>query len=508
MSNGAVTIGAVTALWEHRIERLQIAVGAWVGALPYAHDNPRTLRQRARFAALWIARIIGTCESLMLAFKRFFIQIGNRITNRGPQGFLRNVLQMFAGNLAAQILGLLAYPLLARIYAPGQLGVLAFMTSATVISIPLLALRYERALPLASSAQEAGNILVVCFAVLFGMVTLSFVVLFLLPTSIVLRFDVISRYRMFISLAFIPTGSYAILIHEATRQARFSEIARTRIYQALNGPIVQIILGGLFHAGIFGLLTGFLIGQSAGTIGLIRRLLIGHRSPLNGVNLRSAWAAAVKHRRFPLYASWSGVFGASASIFMILTFPLLYGPEVGGLLFLADRVLARPLQLLTMSVFHVFMMESGKVAAEAPQNLRALFLDITVKQFGISAVWIGAIVLSAPYVVPVIFGQQWALAPVYLRYMAIAFFPGSIVSTVLYSLQALGKQKLAAMLDISRTSSIFVALLTAYSFGVGPANAVLICSLIQATAQVVVFTVIYRAVDQASKNARLARGTL
>jgi O-antigen/teichoic acid export membrane protein len=440
----------------------------------------------------------------MLQFNKLLTQLPDRISSLGPQGFVANVMKLYLGNLAAQVLSVFAYPILTRIYTPADMGVLAFVASATVILFPLAGLHYEMALPLAKSEEEAKDILVVCFVALTATIAVIALTLWLLPRFFLDRFGAVAPYRLFIPLALFATASYAILCYEATRQGRFAEMGRTRIYQALNGPIVQIGLGGIFHAGTIGLLIGFVIGQSAGVVGLFRLLLSGRRSALRNVNAGSIWATAVRYKRFPIFSSWSGVFSAAAPNFMTLAFPLLYGAKVGGFLFLAERILVRPLGLLTGSILHVFIMEVGRTAATAPENMRNLFLDITVKQFGISALWISAIVLSAPYFVPFIFGDQWAAAPIYLRYLAIGFFPGSIVTTVLYTLQALGKQKLAAAIDVCRTSSIIITLVIAYKFGLGAMDAVLACSLAQAAAQVAVFAVMYREVDRASARAQHA----
>jgi O-antigen/teichoic acid export membrane protein len=415
--------------------------------------------------------------------------------------FLHNILRLVAGNFAAQLLTLLAYPFLTRLYAPADMGVLAFVSTAAVILSPLVALRYEMALPLAGTDEEAGSVLAVCFVTLCATTALIALALWLAPLSAFARFGTIAPYRMFLPLSMFAFGAYTIVTYEATRLSRFSDIARTRIFQALNGPLVQIVLGAL-HVGKIGLLIGFIVGQGAGTLGLSRKLVFGAHSPLRQVTLKSAKAAAFKYRHFALFSSWSGVFSFGASALTTLLLTLLYGPVVGGYLFLGERVLVRPMGLLTMSFLQVFMMEAGKAARERPEELRRLFLSITKKQFVISTLWIGSIVLGAPYVIPLAFGNQWDSASIYIQVIGLAFFPSSIANSVMFTLQLIGKQKLAAGLDVVRFCLVLLSLVTAYWLGATPLQALFASSAVLAVTQGIILVIMYLAVDRISRAPR------
>ena len=79
--------------------------------------------------------------------------------------FARNVLIMFTGTVLGQLASLLLSPVLTRIYSPELFGILGFFTSFIGIIGVISALRYNIALPLAGSKEDAANLLAVCFIV-------------------------------------------------------------------------------------------------------------------------------------------------------------------------------------------------------------------------------------------------------------------------------------------------------------------------------------------------------
>lgn len=185
--------------------------------------------------------------------------------------FQNNVFKLIAGNFIAQGASLAAYPILTRIYVPEQFGILSFIVAATNTLQPLIGLRYEMALPLTKSDEEAGNVIVVCGVALLLTVGLVTVGLWWLPLPLLSRFSTIAPYRMFIALGTLGIGSYIILIYEATRRSRYTDLARTRIVQSIGGPIVQIVLGTV-GAGTLGLLIGFLVAGASGSAGLSKKM--------------------------------------------------------------------------------------------------------------------------------------------------------------------------------------------------------------------------------------------
>ena len=415
-----------------------------------------------------------------------------------------NVLRMLAGNASAQLLTLAAYPLLTRLYTPAEIGVLSVLSAAITILAPAASLRLEMALPLSRTDREAGSMLVACGLALLLTTLAAFGVMALLPPAWPGDMSAAAPYRWFLPLALFAFGGYVILVNEATRRNRFSDIARTRVLQAFNGPAIQIG-AGWWGLGSLGLLVGLVVGQCSGSIGLALKLLRGPASPLRRWSFASVRAAVMRHHQFALFSSWTGVVSAASTYLMTLAFAFIYGPAVSGFMFLGERVLMRPLFLITSAILPVYTREVARIWSDEPARLPTLFQSVVKKQLLVSLAWLVPIVLVAPYIVPRLFGPTWAEAALYVQVLAIGYLPTSVLHPVLHTLQLLKRQKLAALLDVLRSLAVFGAIGAVAAVGVPPLTAALLCSLVQACTQVAVLVVTWRTVGSMAA-ARSQRG--
>ena len=78
---------------------------------------------------------------------------------RPKTSFAGDVLKLVSGTTIAQLIGILASPILTRLYAPEAFGALALFTSITSILGVIACLRYELAIMLPESDEDAANLL-------------------------------------------------------------------------------------------------------------------------------------------------------------------------------------------------------------------------------------------------------------------------------------------------------------------------------------------------------------
>ena len=93
-------------------------------------------------------------------------------------------------------------------------------------------------------------------------------------------------------------------------------------------------------------------------------------------------ALARRYRRFPLIASWAALIdsaGGSQLLYLLVT--SAYSARIAGFIFLAERVVARPLSMVGTSVLQVFMGEAGRTASEDPPRLKKRFFQVVNRQF-------------------------------------------------------------------------------------------------------------------------------
>jgi len=77
--------------------------------------------------------------------------------------FAGDVLKLVTGTTIAQIITIVASPILTRLYGPEAFGFFALFTSITSIIGVIACIRYELAIMLPKSDEEAANLLGLCF---------------------------------------------------------------------------------------------------------------------------------------------------------------------------------------------------------------------------------------------------------------------------------------------------------------------------------------------------------
>jgi O-antigen/teichoic acid export membrane protein len=380
--------------------------------------------------------------------------------------FLRNVSIMVTGTASGQFVSLLLAPALTRLYSPQQFGVLSVYTAALTILTVVAAMRYEMTLPLAANDEDAINLTAVCGCALALTTAAVAFASALLPDAMVQRFmpgsdaDTIAITRWLLPVGYLCLGAYFISLYLATREGAFRMIAMSRFNQGLVGPASQIVLA-VTGAGTAGLLIGSILGQSVGTIGLTQKVIASKPGLLRAVNWRRMLELANRYRNFPLISSWTaflGLGGGNQLLYLLVT--MQYSAKIAGFIFLVERVVARPLTVIGTSILQVFVQEAGQMANAAPDKLRERFRQLVTHQFLLAAVWIVVANIAAAMLFPVVFGEEWSEATVYLQAISLAYLAQAVMQPVYHTLQILERQVMAATWQIARVAlsvGVFVA---------------------------------------------------
>jgi O-antigen/teichoic acid export membrane protein len=407
---------------------------------------------------------------------------------------------MFTGTAIGQFGAIVLAPVLTRIYSPAMFGVLGFFTALLTILSVIAALRYEMALLIVRSDEDAANLLAVCMTVLFcttglDCVIISALSLWNLPTVL---FGTLAPYRWLLPVGFFCIGAYQVMVNYATRQTAFKIIARTKIYQGTIGPLSQIGLG-LSGFGVWGLVIGFIIGQSTGVSLLFARLVLIPRA-LGSTSLSGMKKVATRFRRFPLVSSWSGLIEAAGGSYLLLVaVPLLYSNSIAGFVFLADRIIGRPLLLISTSILQVYVGDMSRLINDDPDSIHRRFLHLAMYQFVIVASWLIVVNITAPVLFPLVFGKEWQEAVPYLRVLSIAYLPQMVIHALMHTLQVLERQVMSAIWEGGRFIAVCGTFVLSHAFGQSALQAILAYSIVQAMAQIILFILMYHSIQSLRK---------
>jgi len=352
------------------------------------------------------------------------------------------------GTALAHLVTALALPFSARLYDPAEFSIAAAFMSAVNILAVAACLRYEMAIPLVDSDEDAANLLVLSCIL---SVVVAFVVGGLLsvwPGVFELTGQsALAPYGWLLPIVIALTGAYLALQMWFVRRKAFRVIATSRVGQSLLGAGLQIGFG-LAAVAPLGLLLGQGSNASGGGLLLAARALApSERKVFAAVSLRRMFELSREHFRFPKFSVWEAL-ANSASIYapVLLITALVPGPTAGYLA-LATFVLQAPMALIGSSIQQVFV-------ATAPGEDRAGRLNLYTSNMlrtlaKLAAAPIVALAVSGPALFALLFGEAWRPAGALVTWMTPWFLLQFLASPVSTALHIRGLQRTAMVLQLT-----------------------------------------------------------
>lgn len=331
--------------------------------------------------------------------------------------FFKNVSVLVGGTAGAQIIGILSAPILTRLYEPDDFGLLAVFVSLIALFTVLSSLRYELAIPLPKSEQDAANLTVLglCIVALTSVVVFALTGIF--GQTIVTIMDVkkLGEYLWILPLSVFFIGSYQVLSYWCIRQRKFGLIAKTKTRQSVVTAIIQ--LAGAQFGQVY-LIAGQVIGQSFGSFALIKNAF--KYVEFRNVKISELRRLAIRYKQFPLFSTPSGFLNAAGNQLPTLILAALFDVTAAGLFMLANKILMLPISMIGSSISNVFLSEAPK--AQRENRLGGLVQRLFLKLVDISLVPSIILLLLGPRIFEFIFGNEWKEAGVLASWMSIWLF--------------------------------------------------------------------------------------
>lgn len=320
------------------------------------------------------------------------------------RNLLRSTMVLMSGTGSAQAIGLIAAPLLSRMYTPSDFGALGAFTSMLAILSIFATMRYTQAIVLPKRESDSRQLLalallsalIFCIAVAAAIAGAGSSRLLKLP-----QFDDLTRIIWFLPLALLATSVYEAFTYYSLRHRLLGAVARAKIGQSLAQIAVQLAASA---SGAFGLVGGVASGAAVASASLWR----ANRSQTpesDPISLRRIAAVAVRYKRFPLFDTWGAALNSAGLNLPPLVLTALLGPTAAGMYVLAHRVLSLPSSLIGRAVADAFL--SGAPEAKRRGDLAA---QVEVIFALLSGVAMPAIVATAAFgevAFSVIFGEPW-----------------------------------------------------------------------------------------------------
>ena len=339
--------------------------------------------------------------------------------------FLRHVLTLMTGTAVAQGVTFFMMIVLARIYTPRDMGLLATYVSVASILVAVAALRYDMAIMLPRKELEALSV------ARLGMVCLTVVSLLATAASLPLSGLIERQWGREVALWMPLVGLTTFLMSAVelfkywfNRNSDYRAIAVNQAEQQIGLTSGQLVLGMAGMGGMAGLILGHTAGQIFAFVNLGRQAKpLWRRLPQGAPSLR--WAAR-RYRRMPLLNGPNALADALRTNGIQL---LIGGYSVASLgqFQMAWRYLDAPLILINGAVARVFFQ---KLSTIEPGRMRPL-VRVTIKRaILIGLVPFALIYVLSPWIFPFFLGSQWTESGSFARALTPWLFMMLITSPI------------------------------------------------------------------------------
>ncbi|OQY43178.1 MAG: translocase [Anaerolineaceae bacterium 4572_78] len=377
-------------------------------------------------------------------------------------GFAKDVLKLVTGTTFAQVLAVLASPILTRLYNPDAFGIVALFASIVSIVSIISCMRYQLTIMLPDSDEEAANLFAVSviFVIITTLTTIPVIWLGQKAIPYWLNEPKIGFYLWLIPISVFLSGLFLALNYWNSRTKHFGRLSVTQVIRS-TGQV-----GGKLGAGFAGYATGGsmiganVFGQAIATIVLGGQ--IWHDDSLlirSSITWQKIWEGIKRYKEFPLYGTWSALLNTISWQLPVFFLASFFSATVVGYYALGTRLLRLPMSLIGGSIGQVFFQRAAVAKNEGT-------LHIVVENVFRQLVKIGLypslmLMLVGEDLFILVFGSNWAEAGVYVQILSIWTFFWFISSPLSTLFSVLERQDISLYINIA----IFLSRLLALGIG-------------------------------------------
>ena len=382
------------------------------------------------------------------------------------------------GTTLAQGIGILASPILTRLYSPVDFGEFAVIISVVGLLTSVASLRYEDAVVVPKSDVDAANVMTLALISLsiVGLITLIVVELTGGWLLAAIGAGSLAAAPFLIAFVQVSGGAAAVLKRWAVRTKSFGQLATNSLIYAIAMVVAQVGLGllGLASAG---LLVGLMVASMASAVFQARQTLRSHASAMRQVTWQGLRTAAWQYRRFAILSTPSSFMNALGLRAPTLLLAGLYGAGTAGQFALAEQIVGVSASFIAGSVGQVFTAQGARLAHDNPRGLHALFVRTTLSLAATAIVPATLAMVLAPALFGWVFGQAWVDAGWIVAIVAPWYFVYVVANPTGQTLDLLGRQDLYFVREASRLLVLGMAMAAMLLIDLTPLAAVAALSI-------------------------------
>jgi O-antigen/teichoic acid export membrane protein len=365
-----------------------------------------------------------------------------------------SIILLMSGSAAAQLIGVIASPILTRLYTPEDFGMLALYLAVCNIIAVFATGRYDLAIIEPAKNEDARGLLIASMqiAIIFSVI---------LAGIILLGANVLNMKIKFIeyhSLLLMPITVFniactSIFTYWLNRLKNFTSMNVLRLTSAISITGLSILFALIETKGR-GLILGYVIGQTL-SITCCWFMYVRKQYHTQNANTMDLLIRYVRYPKFLIPSTLAGSMAAEAPIILMSR---IFDTTISGFFSFAIRVTVSPMSIVGSSIG-----EAYRIKAAEHYNVHGQCRDIFIKHFmmlfAIGLIPFTILYIWGPYIFGLVFGEQWIQAGEIAASLSFVVWMQLVSSPLSYTITFNRSQHLDLGLQIFRLVGVIFSLM-------------------------------------------------
>ena len=360
---------------------------------------------------------------------------------------VRNFSKLLSANVMAQVIGLVVYPILTRMYAPEDFGLLNLFLSIGGVLAILSTAEYYYAIVLPKEEKDAESVLGVGLLWLVATtVLIGLSVVFAKPISLVFKSPNLASYYWMMPLYVFALGAWNLLNYWYIRHKKYNPISCYQVSQNIlsAGGKLGMGWGGLFQGGmIYSVVIAPLLSLVSSWVCARKTLL----PALRRISWREVGEQAKVYRNFPRFVLPRSFVNMLAGQMPVLLLTPFFGGEAVGFLSLAILLGYTPIGTITRAIYQVMYQHTmEQVHGQKPIGWIFRRFLLTASAI-IIPVFVG-LWFVLPDLTAWFLGSEWHVSGEYIRWMLPWLYVSLLSCSINYLFDVFMKQKWGLFFEV------------------------------------------------------------
>lgn len=390
------------------------------------------------------------------------MQIKNKYINRFLQSrVVRNTSLLLSGNILAQIITLAAYPIIARIYSPEEMGTLNLFVSIFAILVLLANAEYQNILVFHKNEKDLPSVLALCLSCVALVTALILITVpFSAEISSLFGSADLADWYFLMPIYVAATAIWNICDSLLIRKKLFKYISVYLVLLAIYNVALKILLGNLGWS-----TAGLIISAVSGSVVILVVMILfaQQRDKLfSSLGSHPTWNSIltlareyIKFPKFSLSRKTLNMLSKSLPIFLLSAH---FGMTEIGLYGMALLLAHTPINVACSSLYKIMF----RFVSEKVWKQEKILPDI--KKYVASVLMIGIpsfalLFLILPDLTAMLLGDNWRISGEYIRLMLPWLLAFAVSNVIDFLPQLFKKQEGLLIFEIVHIVSKVVVLL-------------------------------------------------